>query len=52
MSRPQKMHAPLPFTFKEVLIAIASGSGIGKPSSTAKPIQKVSKARTVRKKSN
>jgi len=24
MSRPQKMHAPLPFTFKEVLVAVAS----------------------------
>jgi hypothetical protein len=48
MSRPQKMHAPLPFTFKEVLIAVASGSGVEKPSQTAK-LKKVSKARAVRK---
>jgi hypothetical protein len=50
MSRPQKIHAPLPFTFNEVLMAVASGSGVSKPT-PQKPIQKSSKEKSVRKKS-
>jgi len=51
MSRPQKMHAPLPFTFKEVLVSVASGNGVANPTPKANPIRKSSKAKAVRKKS-
>jgi hypothetical protein len=38
MSRPQKIHPPLPFTFNQVLTAVGAGKGIVKPAvkSTAK----------------
>jgi hypothetical protein len=51
MSRPQKMHAPLPFTFKEVLIAVAAGNGVANSTPKSNPILKSSKAKAVRKKS-
>jgi hypothetical protein len=35
MSRPQKIHPPLPFSFNQVLSAVAAGKGI-------KPVQKAS----------
>jgi hypothetical protein len=48
MSRPQKMHAPLPFTLKEVLTAIASGHGVEKPT-TKKPRKEISKRSAAKK---
>jgi hypothetical protein len=49
MSRPQKMHAPLPFTFKEVLTAIASGHGVVEKPTAKKPRKEISKRSGVKK---
>jgi hypothetical protein len=34
MSRPRKIHPPLPFTFNEVLKAVAAGRGVKKKGKT------------------
>jgi hypothetical protein len=37
MSRPQKLHPPLPFTFNQVLAEVGRGNGVSKPLPKSKP---------------
>ena len=49
MSRPQKMHAPLPFSFGQVLVAVAAGNGV--ETTIAKPTKpKTGKGKPAKKK--
>jgi hypothetical protein len=51
MSRPQKMHQPLPFSFNQILSAIGAGNGVEKPLPKTQPATKDSKTKPANKKS-
>jgi hypothetical protein len=38
MSRPQKIHPPLPFSFNQVLAAVGRGEGTARPAQKQKEI--------------
>jgi hypothetical protein len=38
MSRPQKIHPPLPFSFNQVLATVGSGAGTKPPASKPKVV--------------
>jgi hypothetical protein len=49
MSRPQKMHKPLKFSFTEIINAVADGKGVAKSKPRSNDVVKASEPTTPKK---